>query len=79
MVHAALSTLVVFRKDILDLLTSLFCAWSEAIGRNYVGMLLRVLCPRLIGLGFKDDIEARQPPFCRCSWSRGAFLSQSQR
>ena len=66
LVHAAtaLSTLLVFRKDILDLLTSLFAPGERGHrGRNYVGMLLLSAVPAaMIGLGFKDDIEALASP-----------------
>ena len=66
LVHAAtaLSTLVVFRKDILDLVTSLFAPGERGHrGRNYVGMLLLSAVPAAaIGLGFKDDIEALASP-----------------
>ena len=66
LVHAAtaLSTLVVFRTDILTLLTSLFATGERGHrGRNYVGMLLLSAVPAAaIGLGFKDDIEALASP-----------------
>lgn len=59
-VHGAtvLSTLVVFRKDILNLLSGLFkFQWNEST--RYVFMILLSMVPAgLIGLLFKDQIES---------------------
>ena len=57
----ALSTIVVFRKDIAALLTGLVSAGSEgAAARKFAGLVLVSMVPvAVVGLGFKDAIEAR--------------------
>lgn len=66
LVHAAtaLSTLVVFRTDLLDLLTSVTASGKNGTqGRAYLGFLLLSAVPAaVIGLGFKEDIEALANP-----------------
>jgi len=59
-VHGAtvLSTIVVFRKEILELITSLFqFRWNEST--QYVSKILLSMIPVvIIGLFFKDEVEA---------------------
>ena len=66
LVHAAtaLSTVVVFRKDILGLVRDVFTSGeSGAKARSYAGLLLLSAVPAaVLGLGFKDAIEALATP-----------------
>ncbi|MGB2423948.1 MAG: undecaprenyl-diphosphate phosphatase, partial [Flavobacteriales bacterium] len=66
LVHAAtaLSTVVVFRKDILSLVRDVFAtADSGARARSYAGLLLLSAVPAAaVGLGFKDAIESLASP-----------------
>ena len=66
LVHAAtaLSTVVVFREDILGLVRDVFRSGdSGATARSYTGLLLLSAVPAaVLGLGFKDAIEALATP-----------------
>ena len=66
LVHAAtaLSTVVVFREDILGLVRDVFTSGdSGATARSYTGLLLLSAVPAaVLGLGFKDAIEALATP-----------------
>lgn len=85
LVHAAtaLSTVVVFRQDILTLVTSLFAPGTRGNeGRTYAGLLLLSAMPAaVIGLGFKDDIEALATPrfVGAMLWVTGGVLLMSQK
>ncbi|MGB2228381.1 MAG: undecaprenyl-diphosphate phosphatase, partial [Flavobacteriales bacterium] len=66
LVHAAtaLSTVVVFREDILGLVRDVFTSGdSGATARSYTGLLLLSAVPAaVLGLGFKDAIETLATP-----------------
>ena len=66
LVHAAtaLSTVVVFREDILGLVRDVFTSGdSGATARSYTGLLLLSAVPAaVLGLGFKDAIESLATP-----------------
>ena len=57
----ALSTVVVFRKDIANLLLGLFSSGEQgAVARGFSGLILLSMVPvGVVGLLFKDDIESR--------------------
>ena len=57
----ALSTVVVFRRDIASLLAGLFQAGSEGqVARRFAGLIVLSMLPvGVVGLLFKDAIEAR--------------------
>ena len=66
LVHAAtaLSTVVVFREDILGLVRDVFTSGESGThARSYTGLLLLSAVPAaVLGLGFKDTIEALATP-----------------
>ena len=68
LVHAAtaLSTVVVFREDILGLVRDVFTSGeSGAKARSYTGLLLLSAVPAaVLGLGFKDAIDPGHPQVC---------------
>ena len=57
----AMSTIVVFRKDIVDLVTGVFSPGERGAGaRSFAGLILLSMVPvGVVGLMFKDAIEAR--------------------
>ena len=66
LVHAAtaLSTIVVFRDDILGLVRDVFASGEPgAKARSYTGLLLLSAVPAaILGFGFKDAVEALATP-----------------
>ena len=56
-----MSTIVVFRKDIADLVTGVFAPGERGAGaRSFAGLILLSMVPvGVVGLMFKDAIEAR--------------------
>ncbi len=57
----ALSTVVVFRKDIVSLIVGLFSSGEKGkLARGFAGLILLSMVPvGLVGLLFKDEIESR--------------------